>query len=280
MKNCPSCSTPVHEDATSCYNCGYMFIRSEEPKPIEPVEKKPLIDNSFIIPEIITPENSTPEKNKPNFGKILGMIIALVCVVAVIGVGAYFFLNSDDKSEENDEIVYESQAADFVVATQTATETTTVPETTTEMTTTTYPIEVSNEKIYITFFNFYVSYLDGINSMNAGMIDFCTPQIKAEMAERFQYNKKSLFDLSRIDYDVDSFITESNVISNDHTFYVKCVTRMYNRETHDEKDLNYAVWKVTVTETDGKCVVSKMERDDKYKMSSNIETMDDNSSIF
>ncbi len=287
MKNCPGCSKSVLDDATSCYNCGYVFFRSEASKPIE---NKPLIDNSFIIPDIITPENSTPEnstpensileKNKPDYGKILGLIAAVVVAVAVIGAGIYFFLNSGDKPEENDAVAYESQVDDFVVATQTAPETTTPPETTTEMTTTTAPVGVSDEKIYITFFNFYISYLDGINSLNAGMIDFCTPQIKAEMAERFQYNKKSLFDLSRIDYDVDSLTTESNVISNDYTFYVKCVTRMYNRETHDEKDINYAVWKVTVTETDGNCVVSKMERDDKYKMGSNIETLDDSSSIF
>ena len=265
MKDCPGCSVTLLDDAMSCYNCGYVFFQSESSQSNEPIEGRQTINRNY---------------RKPNFNKLIGMIAAVVVVFAVIGTGVYFLLNSGDEPEKSNESVYENQSA-VVVATQTEPETSTkAPERTTEIPTTAAQDVVSDEKIYITFFNFYISYLDGINSLNPGMIDFCTPQVKSEMADRFQYNKKSLFDLSRIDYDVDSFSTESNVISNDYSFYVKCVSRMYNRETLDEKDINYAVWKVTVTETDGDCVVSKMERDDKYKMGSNIETLDDNSSIF
>lgn len=274
MKICPSCSATFNDDSVFCANCGSP-LREQTVQYQPPIEVNPV-----AVPPVNTPGAAVGTQKKNNNPLIIVLIVVAVLLIAAIGTGVYFLLSSENSPLKNDEVVYEEQTMQDVVIQSEPETSTKAPESTTASFTSPAPDVVDNDKVYITFFNFYISYLDGINSLNPGMIDYCTPEVKSEMAERFQYNKKSLFDLSRIDYDVDSFTTVPNAISNEYSFYVKCVTRMYDRATLDEKDINYAVWKVTVTETNGNCVVSKMERDDKYKMGIHIETLDDDSSIF
>ncbi len=129
---------------------------------------------------------------------------------------------------------------------------------------------------YNAFNEFYISYLDGINSNNPGKITNCTPAIRNEMAERFEINQKSIFDLKRIDFDNVSYSQYGDRAS----FYVKCVSQLYNRATNEKKDLNYAVWFVTVEMgSNGEYQVINLERDDRYKMNTDVYTITDKTDI-
>lgn len=267
MKICPNCYTTFNDDAMFCDNCGSQ-LRAQY------VQAPPAYNPAGAVPPVPQKKNNTP--------LIIILVVVSILLVAAIGTGVFFlFFSAKSPLKFKDDVaVYEAHTHSEEVVSQEPETIPVVAENTTVSFTNPAPEVVDNEKVYTTFFNFYISYLDGINSMNSGMLDFCTPEVKSEMVERFQYNKKSLFDLSRIDYDVDSYTIVPNAMGSEYMFVVKCVTRMYERDTHEEKHINFAVWKVTVTETNGNCVVSKMERDDDYKMSSNVEVYDDTSSIF
>ncbi|MBO5935691.1 MAG: zinc ribbon domain-containing protein [Clostridia bacterium] len=296
MKICPNCFKQFNDDAVFCDNCGTKLavpVATPQNKPVTPPVHPPVAEPGKPYEEHVEyypplpPENgggNTPAKKNNKTGMIIGIVVAAVVLLAAIGAGVYFLFISDKSplDKNKDDAVFEEQTYVEVVPTTKEPEATSsvIVETTTASFTSPAPEVVPTDKIYITFFNFYISYLDGINALNPGAVAFCSDEVKAEMVERFQYNKKSLFDLCRIDFDMDSYTVTPNGISNEYSFYVKCVTRMYYRDTLEEKELNYAVWKVTVTETNGDCIVSHMERDDDYKMSTNVEVMDDNSSIF
>lgn len=287
MKICPKCFAQFGDEAVFCENCGtrlqmQMAHPQAQPAPTPapaPVHTPVVTETENFYPDV--PAGNQPEKKKTNVGMIIGIVVAAVFALAAIGTGVFFLFFSDVSplNKEKNETVVEDQTQE-VVYIESAPETTTVAETTTASFTSPAPEAASDVKVYSTFFNFYVSYLNGINSLNSNYIEHCTPTVKSEMVERFQYNKKSLFDLSRIDFDVDSYSVSVTSYTNEHTFYVKCVSRMYDRESLNEKEINYAVWKVTVTERDGECVVSRMERNDKYKMGTNIEVMTDDVSVF
>lgn len=277
MKICPECFAQFGDEAVFCENCGtrlqmQMARPQAQPAPV-------MTENANFYSEV--PVSNQPEKKKINVGVIIGIVVAAVFAVAAIGTGVFllFFSDVSPLNKDNNESVAEEQTQE-VVYIESVPETTTVAETTTASFTSPVPEAASDVKVYSTFFNFYVSYLNGINGLNSNYIEHCTPTVKSEMVERFQYNKKSLFDLCRIDFDVDSYSVSVTGYTNEHTFYVKCVSRMYDRESLNEKEINYAVWKVTVTERDGECVVSRMERNDKYKMSTNVEVMTDNVNVF
>lgn len=283
MKICPNCFSQFGDEAVFCENCGtrlQMQTARPQAQPAPAPSPAPVANGPDDFP-YEAPADVQPEKKKTNVGMIIGIVVAAVFAVAAIGTGVFFLFFSDVSplNKEKNETVVEDQTQEAVVVTS-APETTTVAETTTVSFTSPAPAAGSDAKAYTAFFNFYVSYLNGINSLNSNYIEHCTPKVKSEMVERFQYNKKSLFDLSRIDFDVDSYSASVTDVENVYTFYVKCVSRMYDRETLDEKEINYAVWKVTVTETAGEFFVSSMERNDKYKMSTNIEVMTDDVSVF
>ena len=156
-------------------------------------------------------------------------------------------------------------------------ETTTQPVTQPPTTEASLPAE--RLSAYNAFNDFYISYLDSINLVDSSYLSNCSSDVRYEMIERFQYNQKSIFDLRRIDFDEESYSSYTSGGKIYHSFYVKCVSEYYDRFTYANKGYNYAVWYVTVTQEGDYCYVSFLERNDKYKMNTNVHTITDYSDI-
>lgn len=249
---CPVCGTPAFGDAAFCENCG---------SPVPQAKK---------------------ESNNKNI-----IIIVVVCILAVaIIVGALLIgmsLSGKDSADDDSK-----SGGNSVVDEETTTEktepTTAAPVTTTAAapdlpdsrdqtpinpTTTQASAYINTDYVVATYNEFYTSYLEAINEMNAGYLSHCTSSVKTQMVNRFPANNKSYFELDRLEYDMYSY---TNPDPYSASFYVRCVSTMYDRATLTEKsNNNYAIWQVTVTQySNGEMLVSSMTRNDKYSMSSNI----------
>lgn len=278
MKTCPNCST-LNSDVNFCKACGCRLPDQTEIAQIN----EDVFGSDVSFPDYN--EQPVVQEKKNNCKKNVIAIIVIILVLAVIGTGVYFYFFKDkENTDRDDDIIFEdedifAEEESSIVYYEPEVETE-EPESTTIDETTTVAVANPEEAAYLAFFDFYNSYLEGINSLDSGTINFCSPDVKAEMVKRFQFNRNSLFDLIRIDYDLDSFAAVSDVNGNEYSFYVKCVSKMYDRDTNVEKEMNYAVWNVTVTETANNFIISKMERDDEYEMSSNLKILNDAVSIF
>ncbi len=221
---------------------------------------------------------SQPLANKSGQNKLLYALIgifAAIIVVAGIIIVVLLVGNGDGGNETvNNQDVYEVQTQ---LVEETVAETTTRPVTQPPTTEASLPAE--RLSAYSAFNDFYVSYLDSINLVDSSYLSNCSSDVRYEMIERFQYNQKSIFDLRRIDFDEESYSSYTSGGKKYHSFYVKCVSEYYDRFTCANKGYNYAVWYVTVTQEGDYCYVSFLERNDKYKMNTNVHTITDYSDI-
>lgn len=236
------------------------------------------------VPPIQPPGNYTPPAHQPpqNSGgnnKGLYVLIGIFAGIIVVAGVIILLLLSDGGSEpthEHDDVVVETEYETLNQSQQS--ETATQPVTQAPTTNATVP-DTEKLNAYYVFNDFYISYLDGINYLESSMIDHCSQSVRYEMLERFEYNKKSLFDLRRIDFDEASYSSSKSGDKTYHHFYVKCVSEYYDRNTYENKGYNYAVWYVTVTEENGYSYVSSLERNDKYKMGTVVHTITDYSEL-
>lgn len=264
MKSCPVCGK-TYSEGMFCEDCGVMLV-----------DQQP----------VVNPPVQNSGKSGNNTTKIIIAVMA-VLLVATIAVAAYFAIRSLNGNNDTDAVTPEpnSAAAEAVVddvpvddnadnadenlvaeQDEIVPVTTTMPETTTQM----FVNKMTEQQVYETFYDFYCSYLDAINSFDASYMYYCTPQVRSEMAERFSINKKSLFVMDEIQYDQKSLRAQETYNGATYTFYAKCATILYDRYDYDYKKQNYSCWKVTVTYSSGSYVISDMERDDDHKMSTDI----------
>ena len=232
------------------------------------------VKNPYAPP--VNMNNNYQQPQTPNQGANKGLYALIGIFVAIIVVSGMIILallmingDKDDESSAVHAEESETQAVEVVVETTTA-----QPET--QAPTTTYQSPAERLSAYNTFNSFYNSYLDGINFMDSGYLGYCSETVRYEMIERFQYNNKSLFDLRRIDFDEESYSSYTSGGRKYHSFYVKCVSEYYDRNTYANKGYNYAVWYTTVTQEGDYYYVSFLERNDEYQMGSNVHTITDN----
>ena len=237
--------------------------------------------NSYVQPDIRNGNNhgyQQPPLNNSGQNKWLYALIGIfgaIIVVAGIIIVVLLVGNGDGGNETvNNQYVHEVQTQ---LVEETVAETTTRPVT--QPPTTEASIPAERLSAYSAFNDFYVSYLDSINLIDSSYLSNCSSDVRYEMIERFQYNQKSIFDLRRIDFDEESYSSYTSGGKKYHSFYVKCVSEYYDRFTYANKGYNYAVWYVTVTQEGDYCYVSFLERNDKYKMNTNVHTITDYSDI-
>ena len=205
--------------------------------------------------------------------KGLYVLIAVFAAIIVIAGAVILFLLLDKANGGNaDEYINEVQS--HTQSVETTTEEVTTQPVTQAPATAVVPDSV-RLAAYNTFNDFYISYLDSINFLDSSYLGYCSELVRYDMIERFEYNQKSLFDLRRIDFDEDSYSSYTVDGRKYHSFYVKCVSEYYDRNTHTNKGFNYAVWYVTVTQEGDYCYVSSLERNDKYKMGTKLHTITD-----
>lgn len=274
MKSCPVCGK-TFPAGNFCEDCGVMLV---EAQPAPEVQNSPPVNYTQNYP--VNPP-APVQKKSGNSSKIIIAVLA-VLLVAAIAVAAFFIVKSMNKNDNaaynKVDRYYETQEQSQAVSATTLT-----PETTTltSSTTTAEPaVNASKDDAYNAFNDFYMSYLNAINHLDPSLMTSCSSQIRNEMAERFEINKKSLFDLRRIDFDEDSLYINSSGGHTEYIFYVKCVTMLYDRSTNEQKDLNYSCWRVTVECENNSYTVTDMERDSDYKMSTNIVSVSDSESLF
>lgn len=261
MKTCPVCGK-VYSEGAFCEDCGVMLIE-----------------------EVQQPVNSPVSANKSagNNSKIIIAVLAvlLVAALAVAGVFAYrsFSGKKDDDSVNSNVPAAEESYAETTEADVQQVEIT--PETTMpESTTRSIMVETSKDEAYASFNRFYKSYIYAINAYNGSYITDCTPQVRSDMVERFEINKKSLFDLKSIDFDESTVNAREVGGGVEYTFFVNCKTMLYNRVTYEQKSLNYSCWQVTVRYENGTYQVTEMIRDNDHIMSANLHTVYDSEELF
>ena len=239
----------------------------------------------MLVEQVQQPQvPSAPVNNKPvgNNSKIVIIVLAVLLAAALVVAGIFAVRSFGNKNEENndsyvseDETYVETTAADGQPE-QLVPETTTIPEITTRA----ILAETSKADAYASFNRFYKSYIYAINAYNGSYITDCTPQVRSEMVERFEINKKSLFDLKSIDFDEFSVSVTDTDYFVDYTFFVNCETMLYNRVTNEQKSLNYSCWEVTVRYENGMYQVTRMVRDNDHIMSTDIHTIVDSEPLF
>lgn len=273
MSFCPYCGGNLDDVSLFCGKCGKKQpnksgVPTIENAPDKTAQVKTLND--------ITKPPLLPVKNKKG-GKFFIITIAFLCLcISLVSVWYFFgggessisaFLSKSDTSKETTEAVENSTEKSTAVY-HASTNETTLPHASTTVPTKIFSIT----EVQQTFSSFYKSYLLAINSLNKEHISFCSENVSEKMSSRFEINKKRKFTLQKIGYDTDSIIYSKSGSISIATFYVKCITKMYDRSNNAYLNDNEAIWLITVSmDENGYCYVSAVERNDKFKLSQNIE---------
>ena len=95
-KFCIKCGVRIYDDDKFCIKCGKKKTETQIPRKEELASKEPTIEEKFI--EHVETDRSTTKKT--NNGKIVGMIIGIIAIIAIGGGAAYMGSSSDLFSSE------------------------------------------------------------------------------------------------------------------------------------------------------------------------------------
>lgn len=273
MKICPRCGRTYPDNFKFCEDCG-AFLEDEasngngySPRQSGPYEVTPVYDEP-------------PKKSKTPIvigvcAGVLGVIIIVCTIVFVYTFKSRSIVPPEDSTDRETTLENNATAGTTLPGQETlAPQAATNPPATQGV----LPDDPAMSAYYNVFNNFYITYLDAVNNKNPDLMKYCSPSVKTSMENRFGLNNVSFYDLLRIDFDNSSVVVKTD--DNTYTFYTKCVSEKYDRETRADSGVNYAVWKATVTAySDGSAEVTGMERNDNYKLSEDVYTLNDNTAI-
>ena len=95
-KFCIKCGVRIYDDDKFCIKCGKKKTETQIPRKEELASKEPTIEEKFI--EHVETDRSTTKKT--NNGKIVGIIIGIIAIIAIGGGAAYMGSSSDLFSSE------------------------------------------------------------------------------------------------------------------------------------------------------------------------------------
>lgn len=278
MKKCLKCMTVHKDDMVFCPNCGDVLVEEVNPA----LTENPLNDTSPFaanVPPVNNMNNypvAAPAK-KQSANKLLFVLLGIFGAIIVVAAAIIVLLVFD--GSKNGESAQAS--AETEIVTEAAEKTQPVPPTQSATHPATKKAELPAIRLtaYHTFNDFYVSYLDSINFYDSSHLGYCSETVRYEMIERFQYNRKSMFDLLWIDFDENTYSSYVSGGITYHSFYVKCCSEYYDRGTYSYKGYNYAVWSVVVAQQGDYCYVSQLDRNDEFVMSADVHTINDMTDI-